>query len=143
MKRREVLQAGMALGGLAGLGRALAQGGFTLTLVHTNDTHAHLEPVELTLSGEKTPVGGVARRVALFDRVLLTVHSDDMSVRDSYAARLLEAGAQGGRSAGAIPTPAALAASLVAPGRSLRRLLLRTRAFASVRLLRPPWPPCR
>ena len=69
MKRREVLQAGMALGGLAGLGRALAQGGFTLTLVHTNDTHAHLEPVELTLSGEKTPVGGVARRVALFDRV--------------------------------------------------------------------------
>ena len=39
MKRREVLQAGMALGGLAGLGRALAQGGFTLTLVHTNDTH--------------------------------------------------------------------------------------------------------
>lgn len=69
MKRREVLQAGMALGGLAGLGRALAQGGFTLTLVHTNDTHAHLEPVELTLSGKKTPVGGVARRVALFDRV--------------------------------------------------------------------------
>jgi 5'-nucleotidase/UDP-sugar diphosphatase len=69
VKRREVLQAGMALGGLAGLGRALAQGGFTLTLVHTNDTHAHLEPVELTLSGEKTPVGGVARRVALFDRV--------------------------------------------------------------------------
>ncbi|BCZ92257.1 multifunctional 2',3'-cyclic-nucleotide 2'-phosphodiesterase/5'-nucleotidase/3'-nucleotidase [Thermus thermophilus] len=69
MKRREVLQAGMALGGLAGLGRALAQWGFTLTLVHTNDTHAHLEPVELTLSGKKTPVGGVARRVALFDRV--------------------------------------------------------------------------
>ncbi|WP_347241936.1 5'-nucleotidase C-terminal domain-containing protein [Thermus sp.] len=69
MKRREVLKAGMALGGLAGLGRALAQGGFTLTLVHTNDTHAHLEPVELTLSGKKTPVGGVARRIALFDRL--------------------------------------------------------------------------
>ncbi|MGC8905149.1 bifunctional metallophosphatase/5'-nucleotidase [Thermus sp.] len=69
MKRREVLKAGMALGGLAGLGRALAQGSFTLTLVHTNDTHAHLEPVELTLSGKKTPVGGVARRIALFDRL--------------------------------------------------------------------------
>ena len=51
---------------------------------------------------DTSPVG-----MALFDRVLLTVHSDDMSVRDSYAARLLEAGAQGGRSAGAqLPTSA-------------------------------------
>jgi Mg2+ and Co2+ transporter CorA len=45
--------------------------------------------------------------MALFDRVLLTVHPDDMSVRDSYAARLLEASSQGGRSAGAqLPTSA-------------------------------------
>ena len=51
---------------------------------------------------DTSPVG-----MALFDRVLLTVHSDDMSVRDSYATRLLEAGTQGGRSAGAqLPTSA-------------------------------------
>jgi 5'-nucleotidase len=68
LKRREVLKAGLAASlGLAGLSRA--QGAFTLTLVHTNDTHAHLEPVELTLSGKKTPVGGVAQRIALFDRL--------------------------------------------------------------------------
>jgi Mg2+ and Co2+ transporter CorA len=52
---------------------------------------------------DTSPVG-----MALFDRVLLTVHPDDTSVRDSYAARLLEAGSQGGRSAGAqLPTSAA------------------------------------
>lgn len=68
MQRRELLKAGAALGAL-GLGLGRAQGAFTLTLVHTNDTHAHLEPTELTLSGKKTPVGGVARRIALFDRL--------------------------------------------------------------------------
>jgi len=67
-KRREVLKAGAALG-LAGLGLGRAQGGFTLTLVHTNDTHAHLEPMELTLSGKKVRVGGVAQRIAFFDRL--------------------------------------------------------------------------
>lgn len=68
LKRREVLKAGLAAGlGLSGLSRA--QGTFTLTLVHTNDTHAHLEPVELTLSGKKTLVGGVAQRIAFFDRL--------------------------------------------------------------------------
>lgn len=68
LRRREVLKAGLALTPL-GVAFGKAQGGFTLTLVHTNDTHAHLEPVELTLSGKKTPVGGVARRIALFDRL--------------------------------------------------------------------------
>lgn len=68
MQRRELLKAGAALGAL-GLGLGRAQGAFTLTLVHTNDTHAHLEPTELTLSGKKIPVGGVARRIALFDRL--------------------------------------------------------------------------
>ncbi|GAA5338095.1 bifunctional metallophosphatase/5'-nucleotidase [Thermus antranikianii] len=67
-KRREVLKAGAALG-LAGLGLGRAQGGFTLTLVHTNDTHTHLEPMELTLSGKKVRVGGVAQRIAFFDRL--------------------------------------------------------------------------
>jgi 5'-nucleotidase/UDP-sugar diphosphatase len=66
VKRRTVLKAGLALGGL---GFARAQGGFTLTLAHTNDTHAHLEPMELTLSGKKVRVGGVAQRVAFFDRL--------------------------------------------------------------------------
>ncbi|MER3451572.1 MAG: multifunctional 2',3'-cyclic-nucleotide 2'-phosphodiesterase/5'-nucleotidase/3'-nucleotidase [Thermus sp.] len=67
-KRREVLKGGLAVGmGLLGFSRA--QGAFTLTLVHTNDTHAHLEPVELTLSGKRTRVGGVAQRIALFDRL--------------------------------------------------------------------------
>lgn len=67
-KRREILKAGAAFG-LAGLGLGRAQGGFTLTLVHTNDTHAHLEPMELTLSGKKVKVGGVAQRIAFFDRL--------------------------------------------------------------------------
>jgi 5'-nucleotidase/2',3'-cyclic phosphodiesterase and related esterases len=66
VKRRTVLKAGLALGGL---GFVRAQEGFTLTLVHTNDTHAHLEPMELTLSGKKVRVGGVAQRVAFFDRL--------------------------------------------------------------------------
>ncbi|MDM7324041.1 MAG: 5'-nucleotidase C-terminal domain-containing protein [Thermus sp.] len=66
--RREVLKLGTALG-LAGLGLGRAQGGFTLTLVHTNDTHAHLEPMELTLSGNKVRVGGVAQRIAFFDQL--------------------------------------------------------------------------
>ncbi|TFU26740.1 bifunctional metallophosphatase/5'-nucleotidase [Thermus tengchongensis] len=67
-KRREVLKVGAALG-LAGLGLGRAQGAFTLTLVHTNDTHAHLEPTELTLSGQRVRVGGVAQRIAFFDRL--------------------------------------------------------------------------
>jgi len=66
VKRRTVLKAGLALGGL---GFVRAQEGFTLTLVHTNDTHARLEPMELTLSGKKVRVGGVAQRVAFFDRL--------------------------------------------------------------------------
>jgi len=66
VKRRMVLKAGLALGGL---GFVRAQEGFTLTLVHTNDTHARLEPMELTLSGKKVRVGGVAQRVAFFDRL--------------------------------------------------------------------------
>ncbi|MCS7218737.1 MAG: 5'-nucleotidase C-terminal domain-containing protein [Thermus sp.] len=67
-RRRDLLKAGGALG-LAGLGLGRAQGAFTLTLVHTNDTHAHLEPMELTLSGQRVKVGGVAQRIAFFDRL--------------------------------------------------------------------------
>ncbi|TBH20716.1 bifunctional metallophosphatase/5'-nucleotidase [Thermus thermamylovorans] len=68
MKRRALLKAGAAWGVL-GLGLGRAQGAFTLTLVHTNDTHAHLEPTELTLSGQRVRVGGVAQRIAFFDRL--------------------------------------------------------------------------
>ncbi len=69
VKRRALLKTGVALGAMGlGLG-GRAQGAFTLTLVHTNDTHAHLEPVELTLSGQKVKVGGVAQRIAFFDRL--------------------------------------------------------------------------
>lgn len=67
-RRRQVLKAGAALG-LASLGLGRAQGGFTLTLAHTNDTHAHLEPMEVTLSGKRVKVGGVAQRIAFFDRL--------------------------------------------------------------------------
>ena len=44
---------------------------------------------------DTSPVG-----FAVFDRVLLTVHPSDCSVRESYAARLLETGAPPGRSSG-------------------------------------------
>ncbi|MDY7042273.1 MAG: 5'-nucleotidase C-terminal domain-containing protein, partial [Chloroflexota bacterium] len=45
---------------------ALAQGPFTLTVLHTNDTHAHLDPFE-PFGG---PVqGGVARRYTLIEQV--------------------------------------------------------------------------
>lgn len=69
MRRREVLKAGF-LGGMvaAGVSRAQEKSVFEMTLIHTNDTHAHIDPTELTLGGKKVLVGGVARRVALYDR---------------------------------------------------------------------------
>ncbi len=75
MRRREVLKAGLVAGAsVAGLGMAQSQaaGNFSMTIVHTNDTHAHIEPVTLTLSGKATQVGGVARRVTLYDRLRAT-----------------------------------------------------------------------
>ncbi len=45
---------------------------------------------------DTSPVG-----FAVFDGVLLTVHPNECSVREAYAARLLEAGAQGPRRSGA------------------------------------------
>ena len=78
-------------------------------------TAARTEPAPAAAHGRRKARGPVILRridtspvgMALFDRVLLTVHPDDMSVRDSYAARLLEASSQGGRSAGAqLPTSA-------------------------------------
>ncbi|MCX7740282.1 MAG: 5'-nucleotidase/apyrase family protein [Meiothermus sp.] len=73
MRRRDVLKAGL-LGGVAlsGLGKAQSGGSFSMTIVHVNDTHARIEPVSVTLSGQATPMGGVARRVALFDRLRAT-----------------------------------------------------------------------
>ncbi|WP_027881959.1 bifunctional metallophosphatase/5'-nucleotidase [Meiothermus rufus] len=75
MQRREVLKAGL-LGGaaLAGLTRAQGNGNFTLTIVHINDTHAHLEPTGgLTLGGQRDQrLGGFARVIAFFDRMRAT-----------------------------------------------------------------------
>lgn len=73
MRRREFLKVGAAAG-LAATSLTRAQGGgsFSLTLVHTNDTHARIEPVNVTLSGKAVPMGGVARRIALFDKLRAT-----------------------------------------------------------------------
>jgi 5'-nucleotidase/UDP-sugar diphosphatase len=70
MKRRDLLKAGLATG-LAAAGLSRAQGGavFRMTIIHTNDTHAHIDPVELTLNGQKVKVGGVARRIHLYDQL--------------------------------------------------------------------------
>ncbi|MDB9517815.1 bifunctional UDP-sugar hydrolase/5'-nucleotidase [Roseofilum reptotaenium CS-1145] len=40
--------------------------GFELRLLHTNDHHAHLEPVEI---GEKGTLGGISKRKTLIDRL--------------------------------------------------------------------------
>lgn len=51
---------------------------------------------------------------AVFDRVLLTVHPNECTVRDAYAARLLEVGDATGRYSGKLPTsPADLMLRLV------------------------------
>ena len=63
---------------------------------------------------DTSPVG-----LAIFDRVLLSVHPDDFSVRETYAARLLEAGGQvagamGAQAGAKLPTsPADLMLRLV------------------------------
>lgn len=74
MRRREVLKAGL-VGGAALAGLTRAQGGnFTMTIVHINDTHAHLEPTSgLTLGGQRDQrLGGFARVISLFDRLRAT-----------------------------------------------------------------------
>lgn len=84
MKRRDVLKSGLVTG-LATAGLTQAQSsGFSMTIVHTNDTHARIEPVELTLSEKKVLVGGAARRIALYDKLrsseknLLLLHAGDV-----------------------------------------------------------------
>lgn len=74
MRRRDVLKAGL-VGGAALTGLTRAQGGnFTMTIVHINDTHAHLEPTGgLTLGGQRDQrLGGFARVISLFDRLRAT-----------------------------------------------------------------------
>ena len=80
-------------------------------------------PEEAPLDEPRRAVNGpvILRRIdtspvgfAVFDRVLLTVHPADCAVREGYAARLLEAGAAGGRGSGMLPTsPADLMLRLV------------------------------
>jgi len=64
MRRLGLLTVALIVALLAGM--ALGQT-YTLTIIHTNDTHARLEPVTMTLGGKPVEVGGVARRVTLFD----------------------------------------------------------------------------
>jgi len=75
MRRREFLKAGFVAGmTVAGVSRTWAQplANFGMTIVHVNDTHTYIEPLEITLSGKKTTIGGFARMVSLFDRYRAT-----------------------------------------------------------------------
>lgn len=73
MKRRDFLGAMSALGGAAALGAPLhassaAGGAVRITLLHTNDTHDHLDPFPAG-SGRQSGLGGVARRATLIKRL--------------------------------------------------------------------------
>lgn len=87
---------------------------------------------------DTSPVG-----LVIFDRVLLSVHPDDMSVREHYAARLLEAGSQASRSTGAkLPTSPAdlmlrLVNLMVDQYLDLRRELNRQLDHWQIELLKP------
>lgn len=74
MNRRHFIKTGLLTGAyLASLGRqaafASSERNFHMTLVHTNDTHAHLDPMSLTLGGESVMIGGAARRAALLEEL--------------------------------------------------------------------------
>jgi 5'-nucleotidase len=74
MKRREFLGTMAGLGGAAALGSPLrgaqpaAEGVTRLTLLHTNDTHDHLDPFPAG-SGRQSGLGGIARRATLVKRL--------------------------------------------------------------------------
>ncbi|MDX2004503.1 MAG: bifunctional metallophosphatase/5'-nucleotidase [Meiothermus sp.] len=75
MRRREFLQAGVLAGAtVAGITKAQSSpGNFSFTIVHTNDTHARLDPTLLTLGGQQNrPLGGFARVISFFDRMRAT-----------------------------------------------------------------------
>jgi 5'-nucleotidase len=61
------------LGGCAGFGDVPPSRPITLTLLHTNDTHSHLEPFprddELSAGHQGPQQGGIARRKALIDAI--------------------------------------------------------------------------
>ncbi|MFZ1830627.1 MAG: bifunctional metallophosphatase/5'-nucleotidase, partial [Candidatus Competibacteraceae bacterium] len=62
-----------ALGGCATSDDAPISQPITLTLLHTNDTHSHLEPFprdgELSAGNQGPQQGGIARRKALIDAI--------------------------------------------------------------------------
>ena len=85
-----------------------------------------------TRSGPPPPRSGppVLRRVdtrpvgfAVFDRVLLSVHPEDGAVRDSFAARLLAAGASDGRGAPALDARATSARLPASPSDLMLRVI--------------------
>lgn len=73
MKRRRFLKDTIASGALAGLGglslsSCLGPAEKTITILHTNDVHSHIEPFEASHS--KFPnLGGVARRATLIQQI--------------------------------------------------------------------------
>ena len=73
MKRRDFLGTLTALGGAAALGAPLraaapADGTKRVTILHTNDTHDHLDPFPAG-SGRMSDLGGIARRATLVKRL--------------------------------------------------------------------------
>ena len=73
MMRRDFLGAMSAISGAAALGAPLrasgpAGGATRITLLHTNDTHDHLDPFPAG-SGRQSGLGGIARRAALVKRL--------------------------------------------------------------------------
>jgi len=79
MRRREFIQqglAGSALIGLGGLPLASFSGGTekTITILHTNDVHSHIDP--FPADHDRYPkLGGVARRATLIDQVRQENHN--------------------------------------------------------------------
>jgi 5'-nucleotidase len=74
MKRRDFLGTMAGLGGAAVMGGPLraaapaADGTTRITLLHTNDTHDHLDPFPAG-SGRQSGLGGIARRATLVKRL--------------------------------------------------------------------------
>ena len=70
MKRRDFLAAVAAAGAapLLPMRGASADGTKRITLLHTNDTHDHLDPFPAG-SGRQSGLGGIARRATLVKRL--------------------------------------------------------------------------
>jgi magnesium transporter len=117
--------------------RRLAAGAGSAALF-LDEAHGTLQTAQQALQAiDTSPVG-----FAVFDRVLLTVHPTDCSVRDHFAARLAQQAAGDGRGAPRLPvSPADLMLRMVnhmVDGYlELRRLLTRQLGYLQNELLSP------